>query len=133
MGGAIKGSLYYGPVKQGLLGLVAIVYSATASFAQPIRCDITTKFACSSTGGCQANTLGVFNRIDLDRCKFSRCDSRGCDDYDAVIQRSGEFILIDVPGRGIFAKLSTDGSEFVEVTSLGTSILASFGSCRQEQ
>lgn len=132
MGGTIKSSLYHSPVIQGLLGLVAIVCSATASFAQPVRCDITAKFACSSTG-CQPNRLGVFNRIDLDRRKFSRCDSRGCDDYDAVIQRSGEFILIDVPGRGIFAKLSTDGSEFVEVTSLGTSILASFGSCRQEQ
>jgi hypothetical protein len=115
-----------------LVGLTALLCSASTSFAQTIRCDITTKFACGSAG-CQANKLGVFNRIDFDSRKFSRCDARGCDDYDAIIQRSGEFILIDVTGRGMFAKLSADGSEFVEVTSLGISILASFGTCSQEQ
>jgi hypothetical protein len=110
---------------------IAFAFCASASFAQPIRCDVTAKYACSPAG-CQANKLGVFNLIDFDLRKFSRCDSRGCDSYDAVVQRSGEFIVIDIPGRGIFAKLSSDGSQFVEVTSLGTSILASFGQCRRE-
>ena len=114
-----------------LLALVISLYFFTPALAQPIRCEVTSKFTCNP-GGCRAHKLGAFNLIDFDRRKFSRCDRKGCDDYPAVVsQPQGEYIIIDIPGRGIFAKLSNDGSEYVEVISLGTVILLSFGRCRR--
>ncbi len=38
--------------------------------------------------------------------------------------------MIDVPGRGMLAKLSNDGSGFVEVATIETQVLISFGSCK---
>jgi hypothetical protein len=116
---------------RGLLVLAITLYFFLPALAQPIRCEVTSKFACSP-GGCHTNKLGAFNLIDFDRRKFFRCDSKGCDDYDVVIsQPQGQYIIVDIPGRGVFAKLSNDGSEYVEVTSVGTVILVSFGRCRR--
>jgi hypothetical protein len=108
---------------------VALACMTNIAFAEVLRCDVSAKFACGPSG-CEPNRLGVHNIVDLEAKKFARCDSKGCDSYDAVIQRSGVYITVDVPGRGMFAKVSSDGSQFVEVVSLGTSVFASFGSCR---
>ena len=45
--------------------------------------------------------------------------------------RSGEFIVIDVPKRGMTAKLAANMSSFVEVVTIGTQALVSFGACQQ--
>jgi hypothetical protein len=49
---------------------------------------------------------------------------------DASFSESGEFIIIDVPGRSMMAKVSRDGSGFVEVVTLMSTVLLSFGSCQ---
>ena len=38
--------------------------------------------------------------------------------------------MIDVPGRGMLAKFSNDGSGFVEVATIKSQAVISFGSCK---
>jgi hypothetical protein len=61
---------------------------------------------------------------------YSRCDIRGCDKYDAIFSRSGIYTVIDVPGRGLTAKLVTDLSAFLELATIGMQALVSFGACQ---
>ena len=72
----------------------------------------------------------MWNVIDLEGGQFSRCDSNGCDTYPAMITQSGLFYVIEVTGKGVLAKLAIDGSSYLEVATLGTVALISFGSCR---
>jgi hypothetical protein len=53
----------------------------------------------------------------------------GGDSYDASFCPSGAFIVIDVPSRGMVAKVAADKSSFLEVATLGMTALNSFGSC----
>lgn len=111
------------------LAIVPTVSVATASFAVPLECVIAKKYSCSVME-CKAVSATVINRIDLRGRTYARCDARGCDTYDAVVTVAGVMVTIDVPGRGMFARMTADGSEFVEVVSLLTSTLVSYGSCR---
>ena len=99
------------------------------AFGAEIRCEITSKFACSPSG-CVRNALGVWSLIDFDAARFSRCDRNGCDHYPMSQTASGVFTNIEVPGHGMLARVSHDGSQYVEVVTLGTDVLVSYGSCR---
>jgi len=113
-----------------LLILITIWTISNPANAQTVRCDIGTKFACIAASGCNDNPPGVWNVIDFTTNSFSRCDKNGCDTYEMSPTRSGLYISIDVPGHGMFAKMSADGSQYTEAVSLGTDVLVSFGSCR---
>jgi hypothetical protein len=112
----------------GIMLATAMVISNSA-IAKTMTCRIATKFSCDAGEGCKPLKPAIWNVIDLERQTYSRCDTRGCDNYDARVHRSGEFIVIDVPGRGMVAKLASNFSSFLEVTTIGTSALNSFGSC----
>jgi hypothetical protein len=51
----------------------------------------------------------------------------GCDKYAANLARGGEFIVIDVPGRGIMAKLDVNLATFLEIATVGTQARAVHG------
>lgn len=95
-----------------------------------VSCEIHSKFSCS-TARCDSVASSVANRIDLERGTYSRCDSRGCDDYNAVISRSGDFLNIALPEHGMLAKVSTIDGGFLEVVTVGLSTLISSGTCVQ--
>ena len=119
---------------KSILTILASIF-ATVGFvdAQNFRCEITAKHYCTADRGCSATPTPVFNRIDVDRGTYSRCDASGCDEYDAVLRSSGVFTLIEVPGKDILAKMSRDGSMFLEVVTLATDVYVSFGSCSEEE
>jgi hypothetical protein len=73
---------------------------------------------------------GIWNEIDDHALRYSRCDENGCDTYDALFSQSGIFLIIDLPGRGMVAKLNTGNGSFVETTTLGEAVLSSFGVCK---
>src|SRR5262245_14440226 len=98
--------------------------------SQTVTCQISVKFSCAAETGCGENRLGVWSVIDMQGQTYARCDSRGCDKYDARLSRSGVFIIIDVPSRGMTAKLAADMSAFLEVVTIGTQALVSFGTCQ---
>lgn len=104
-----------------------LVYAYPAA-AQTLRCVVAAKYDCRREG-CSPSTPTVINVVDLDESRYSRCDARGCDEYQIVQNPSGLFVNIDVPGRGMVAKVSLDGSVFVEVATLADTVLVSFGTC----
>ncbi len=119
---------------KSIFAIIAAIF-ATVSFAdaQNLRCKITAKHYCTADRGCSTTSAAVFNRIDVDRGTYARCDANGCDEYDAVLSPSGVFTLIEVPGKDILAKMSRDGSMFLEVVTLATDVYVSFGSCSWEE
>lgn len=56
---------------------VALFSICSGASAQTLRCDITSKFVCESSG-CQPTKPSVFNILDLDSRTIARCDSQGC-------------------------------------------------------
>ncbi len=112
-----------------VLMVVLLMGNSSMALAQELRCDIVTKFFCGADSGCQKNEVSVWNTVDLDTQEFSRCDQNGCDTYPVSTTPSGKFTIIDVPGHGMFAKMTADGSDYVEVVSVLTGVLVSFGQC----
>lgn len=110
-------------------GVVVVVTSSGASLATPQQCTIQTKFFCT-LDGCQSVPVGVWNVWDPVTGEYARCDRLGCDTYQAIVTTSGQFLVIDVPGRGMLARLSVAG-QFTEVVTLGNDTYLSFGSCVQ--
>jgi hypothetical protein len=111
--------------------LIICILSPVEAHAARWRCDITEKWNCQpGQGGCQAAVIGVANYIDTDHGKYSRCDQKGCDTFDAHLSTSGIYMHIDLPGRGVFAKMATDGSMFLETATLMMMTLVSFGKCK---
>src|SRR5262249_14163271 len=111
-----------------LVLLITLVLIPTATLGQTITCKVSTNFSCEAAG-CAPAHLGTWRVIDLSKKTYSRCDLRGCDEYDAQFALSGEFVVIDVPGRGLTAKLAADRTTFLEVVTFGSMALVSFGSC----
>jgi hypothetical protein len=113
--------------------LVAAVFGSYLTIGLAMAettCTITEKFQCAQGQGCQPIESKVVIRINVEKQVYSRCDAKGCDDYQAQFTVSGKFINIAVPANGLLAKLTADGSSFTEVATLGTAVLLSFGSCR---
>jgi hypothetical protein len=113
-----------------LVALIAILVIATPAVAIEVKCEIASKYACSRSG-CQENQITVWNIIDAQAGRFSRCDRKGCDHLEAGFSESGIYVNIWMPKKAMFAKLSLDGSDYVEVVSLGTNVLVSYGECKR--
>jgi hypothetical protein len=59
-------------------------------------CTIIEKLQCAQGQGCQSVKNTIVVRIDMERQVYSRCDAKGCDDYQAQFTVSGAFINIAV-------------------------------------
>ena len=95
----------------GLLVLVA----ASPAWAIEVRCEIEAKYACSQSG-CRENAIAVWNLIDLDASRFSRCDQMGCDHYTITTSVSGVAgLLAEAEGK----KDSSAGSRVAAWALLG--------------
>lgn len=111
------------------VALLAIFLFPNPASTQTVICAISTKYSCGAAG-CNQTQVTVQNILDLSRQTYARCDAKGCDTYDAQYSRSGAYFVVDVPGRGLIAKIATDMSAFLEVATAGTTALVSFGSCQ---
>ena len=115
---------------QGIFAVSMLVNVATPALAQELKCEIRQKYACEAAD-CKSIPASVWSLIDIGKATYTRCDTRGCDTYGARFSVSGDFINIDVPGRGMVAKVSADHTSFLEVATMGLSVLTSFGLCRR--
>ena len=111
------------------LVLVLSAFTASAAQAQLLKCEIKNKYVCEA-GGCASVPAKEWKLVDSVQRTYTRCDVLGCDKYDAQFSRSGAYINIDIPARGVIAKIATD-TTFHEVATLGHRIFISFGSCIQ--
>ena len=86
--------------------------------------------ALASCSPAQPSVHVSLNRNTLTRGTISRCSGGTCDNYEAVVARSGIFTVLQaVEPRGYFVKVRGD-EEYVEVASSGLGILISSGECR---
>jgi hypothetical protein len=111
---------------------VLLLLSNPAS-AQIVTCRVSARFNCVAETGCAGTHSRVWtawNVIDLSDATYSRCDVGGCDKYEANLTRGGEFIVIDITGRGIMAKLDVNLATFLEIATTATQALVSFGTCQ---
>lgn len=115
-------------MERGTFIVAMILAVTTASQAAELKCEIRQKFFCEESG-CRTMPAKVWNLVDVSKKTYARCDSSGCDKYPAEFSTSGVFVNIDVPGRGLTAKMSVDTSSFHEVATMLHSIYLSFGSC----
>ena len=70
--------------------------------------------------------------LDFDRKTYSRCDSKGCNQYPMLVAPAGAFVSAVYNPSAIF-KATADGSEYVEVATLGLTTYSQWGRCRTEQ
>jgi hypothetical protein len=114
-----------------LLAALSIPTVANAQEVLKLECQIKETFVCEAGAACRALPVEIWNLIDTAGSNYARCnDARGCDNYDARVSYSGNFVNIEVPGRGIIATVSRGGA-FHEVATILHSVLVSVGTCKR--
>jgi len=113
---------------------IALLAAVTASLsnvaqAEPLTCHWANKQQCDPNSACRPSVNKVWATVDATAKRYQRCDSKGCDSYDAEVSASGVYTTFDLPGRGVFMKIGPEGAA-TEVVSLGNSVLVSQGTCR---
>jgi hypothetical protein len=116
----------------GYVLAVAFFPLMVSTAAAVTTCTVTEKYSCSPGNGCKSILPAVEVRIDWNEKLYSRCDKKGCDDLKMNFSVSGDFINIDIPEHSALAKISKDGSSYLEVVTLMTTAVVSHGSCRIE-
>ena len=116
------------------------VYNSSVNLPQHNTvCFPTKKFLCTSDNCTTEEKPSVFILIgsSIDGPKMSRCDRAGCDTYDAVMEKGGEYINAQTKDpRGLIFKMSfsnnalNNQNEFVEVVTLGLNTQVSYGYCK---
>ncbi len=96
------------------------------------RCEAAVKFSCSMKG-CGEVGVTVWVNLDFRAQQYQRCDSKGCDTYQMIHSGSGIYTIIEPNNSGTFMKVVNDGSEFMEVATLGTSSFTSLGRCTPQR
>jgi hypothetical protein len=116
------------------LAAFAVLGFAGPATASEFVCNAAEKQLCSPGKGCQAGIVTVYSTFEATapgKARYSRCDRNGCDEFEANTYNSGVFLLIELPGRAVFAKVGPDGS-WTEVVSLGHELIVTHGRCAIE-
>jgi hypothetical protein len=110
---------------------------ATEAQAQELRCEISQKYVCEADG-CKPSAPTTWNRIDLKKGTYARCEGNNCETYEARISHSGVFTIIELPGRSAMARIADPVAEvagfkalsFHEVVTQFHTVFVSYGSCK---
>ena len=110
-------------------------HSAMADIAE-LSCFPTSRFDCSLEG-CTPAAPSTYYFVDYgtESGTYFRCDAEGCDSYPVNVNFSGSFTqFIPSLGQAMLFKVANDDplvnkGEFVDVATLGTMIIVSFGKC----
>lgn len=111
-------------------------HSAMADIAE-LSCFPSKRYDCSLEDGCMASAPGTYYFVDYgtESGTYFRCDTKGCDPYPVKVVTSGIYTqFIPELGQAMMFKVVTDDAlgnkgEFVDVATLGTATLTSFGKC----
>jgi len=108
-------------------------YNAQKTTLPPhdMYCIPERKISCS-INNCENIEARVFVLISENNNKvtISRCDDKPCDIYEATPYFSGAFMEIRTnDNHGLLFKTSSIDQSFVEVVTLGTDTLTSYGHC----
>jgi hypothetical protein len=110
---------------------VSFLLSCSPVFATTLRCEIDARQQCQQAKGCTTAPAMGFNMVDISGNKYSRCDSQGCDTYEAISTMSGAYLSMEVSGRGMLAKLELETLRFLEIVTLAEVVYVSWGLCEK--
>lgn len=113
-----------------VVGSLLVSANAVEASSAVTTCAVNQKFYCEKGKACISIKNNIVIRVDYLKRVYSRCDTKGCDDYKALIGKSGTFTNIFIPNRGALAKVSMLDHSFLEVVTLGTNAYVSHGICR---
>ena len=119
----------FGDVAKAVVVAVLVAIVAGSASAALMTCSISKKLVCDGAT-CQEVPPTIRVELDSDAGTYRRCDDRGCDDFQVFVGTSGRYSNFALPSGGFIAKVSFDGSEFLEVATLGTRTFVSHGRCQ---
>lgn len=110
--------------------------SAMAEIAE-LSCLPTSRYNCNLESGCVAAAPATYFFVDYgtESGTYFRCDAKGCDNYPVNVVTSGAFTqFIPSQGQAMLFKIANEGleenyGEFVDIVTLGTGSVISFGKC----
>jgi len=110
-------------------------YSAMADIAE-LSCFPTSRYDCDFDG-CEPAVPATYYFVDygIESGTYFRCDAKGCDPYPVKVALSGSFTqFVPLLGQAMLFKVANDDllgnkGEFVDVATIGTMTLVSFGKC----
>ena len=114
-------------LREGLRLMVELTSRSLSDRASQWQCRPESGNVCGS-GGCTETEPTVWVNLDFDGLRYGRCDPKGCSDNLMEVNRSGIYTTVTSTG-GTFLKVVNDGSESVEVVSLGTAVWVYHGRC----
>lgn len=111
-------------------------HSAMADIAE-LSCLPTSSFNCS-LDGCTPAAPATYYFVDYgtESGTYFRCDAKGCDQYPITVNPSGKFTqFMPSQGQAMLFKIATGNvlgtkGEFVDVATIGTGTIVSFGKCK---
>ena len=120
-------------MKSVVLAFSLLAASMVSTKADELRCTFQNRYACRP-GGCERMlTEGdpTFVILRMHANQYGRC-TKTCDWYPLTVQPNGMFLNLGFrPGGVEGAKMSQDGSLFVETISIVDTLIVSYGNCRR--
>jgi hypothetical protein len=97
---------------------------------QKLQCTPKTRLDCDGTN-CTKSQPVVYLILDRPNKTFSRCDTKGCDSYDAIFNSSGIYTNIQPRNpSGMMIKV-LGNREYIEMATIGLSTVFQNGSCSE--
>src|SRR5437762_3540312 len=90
---------------------------ADNGMALNLICSIQIQYVCS-IDGCNKNPPSVTIKVrqsESDKAYYSRCDNKGCDQYESTISPSGVYILFNPGGKSASLKVDSRDMSFMEI------------------
>lgn len=101
------------------LSHTVLVSEKTWEGVRSLECRPTQGQLCGPAGcSTHHDKLKIWQVWEPATNKFSRCDDKGCDTYDAEVSYSGMWATVSVPGRATFTRLTADGEYYEVVTQM---------------
>ncbi|WP_431858763.1 hypothetical protein [Azospirillum sp.] len=113
-----------------LLFAIAVITLPTAVWSAEVRCTFQSRQTCDPTGCVPTDPTTSFVTLRTDSNQYGRCGgTKPCDWYPMTVQQSGAFSNIDFATGVQGAKMTQDGSLFIETVSLMDKVIVSYGRC----
>jgi hypothetical protein len=108
-----------------VLGTIAV-----PSLAGEMRCTFAARHSCDATGCKSIDPAQVYTVLDFSTARYGRCgDGKPCNWHAMKAVRDGAFVNINFAPGPQAAKMSLDGTTFVETVSALDVVIVSFGTC----
>jgi len=109
--------------------MVDLIARSLADRAPMWRCDVSKRYHCSAEK-CDHFPLNSA-RVSLDFTYkiYERCDSSGCLTEPMDHFAAGIYTVVNVSRSTNLVNILNDGSEFVDIVTVGSSVLMGFGRC----